>query len=94
VPCPVAYLFGVAAVSATSAWAVGNTAIRAVILHWDGKAWKLAPSPSLGGDLLLGVAARSTRSAWAVGSTGSTGSMTIIVRWNGKTWKLSRPAVR
>jgi hypothetical protein len=48
-------LLGVAAVSRRNAWAVGSyvsasgTAGGALIEHWNGRAWKIAKSPKLGG---------------------------------------------
>lgn len=75
-------LSGVAALSATNAWAVGETGVstatggglRTVTIHWDGKAWKQVPSPNPTGatsanfdDTLAGVAGTSARNVWAVG---------------------------
>ena len=86
-PSPGAFsnLFGVTAVSARSAWAVGSTFTstggKTLILRWNGKTWKRVSSPS---GSLSAVAATSARNAWAVGATGS---KTLILRWNGKTWK-------
>ena len=54
-------LFGVAATSATNAWAVGD-----LIEHWNGTAWKQVPSP---GGTYTGAAATSATNVWAVGST-------------------------
>jgi hypothetical protein len=79
-----AVLAGVAATSSTNAWAVGDyyTARgdpRALIEHWNGRAWKVQPSPNPsfnfpfpGQDLgpgiqLMGVTATSSTNAWAVG---------------------------
>jgi hypothetical protein len=79
-------LRGVAATSASNAWAVGSTdSGKTLILHWNGKAWKRVPSPSPGGSSLAGVAATSARNAWAVGATGT--GRTLILRWNGRAWK-------
>jgi hypothetical protein len=63
---------GVAATSARNAWAVGtyntSSAQRTVILHWNGRAWKLVPNPSPGPEPgLSGVAATSAGNIWAVG---------------------------
>ena len=84
------YLYGVAATSARNAWAVGAARSgKTLILHWNGTAWKRAPSPSSGAFASLSsVAATSARSAWAVGEAGSKVSgKTLILRWNGTTWK-------
>jgi hypothetical protein len=80
-------LFGVAAVSASSAWAVGGTGIgTTLIVRWNGMAWKQVPSPNpTRPGFLAGVAAVSARNAWAVGVTGT--GTSLILHWNGKTWK-------
>jgi hypothetical protein len=82
-------LDGVAATSARNAWAVGFTGSglhpQALIVHWNGTAWKRVASPSPKDSVLSGVAAASARSAWAVGRTGS--GKTLILHWNGTAWK-------
>ena len=74
---------GVAAVSPSSAWAVGvagdggigrtGSAVfgnRPLTLRWNGTAWTRVPSPNLGTDSQINdVAAASAGSAWAVGWT-------------------------
>jgi hypothetical protein len=89
-------LTGVAAVSASSAWAVGETGsgdgpTKTLTLRWNGTAWNRASSPSPGASARLSaVAATSTRNAWAVGSTSKINhgsSETLILHWNGTTWK-------
>ena len=81
-------LSGVAAISATNAWAVGSTGTgKTLIVHWNGKTWTRVPSP---GGAFHGVAATSARSAWAVGSTSNghhSSFQTLILRWNGTAWK-------
>ena len=83
-----AVLNGVAALSATSAWAVGGThdTGQIVIEHWDGDAWAQVPSPTPAGTSsdLYGVAATSASNAWAAGQTDTrTGSTTVIEHWDG-----------
>jgi hypothetical protein len=83
-------LTGVAAISATRAWAVGQTGTgKALIERWNGTAWAQVPSPAAGTfSGLYGVAAVSATSAWAVGLTGNSGGdKTLILRWNGSAWK-------
>lgn len=87
-------LQGVTALSARSAWAVGwgvptGGGFRELIMHWNGTAWKVVPSPGLDPPTQLNaVAATSARGAWAVGSfegnNGASGS--LILRWNGTRW--------
>ena len=86
-------LDGVVAVSATRAWAVGETSPSAsptqtLILRWNGKKWTRSASPAPGTDSRLGaVTAVSARNAWAVGGymVGTTGK-TLILHWNGRKW--------
>jgi len=87
------HLSGVAATSATDAWAVGSTGSssspKTLILRWNGTAWARVPSPAPVGDAELhGVTATSASSAWAVGCTGcfTSSPKTLILRWNGKVW--------
>jgi hypothetical protein len=79
-------LSGVAATSASNAWAVGFDedfafGFEGIIEHWNGTAWKLVDSPVTDG-ALFSVTALSPRDAWAVGS----GSGALIEHWNGTHW--------
>jgi hypothetical protein len=86
-------LLGVAAISASDAWAVGwygnGTAGGTLVEHWNGTAWTVQNSPSPGGaskgHLLDGVAATSATNAWAVGAYGTAGR-TLVEHWNGTAW--------
>ena len=92
-----AQLYGVAATSATSAWAVGNrrgtAAARTLIEQWNGTDWCRVPSPNPSGSsepsALVSVSATSATDAWAVGyfysATG--GDRTLILHWDGTSWK-------
>src|SRR5436309_1238371 len=85
-------LHAVASVSANDVWAVGTSEnnlgnSQTLILHWDGTAWSIVPSPTTGmveGNL-LGVGAVSTNDVWAVGSFLPTkgGGQALIEHWNG-----------
>ncbi len=94
-------LSGVAATSATSAWAVGTyfngTALQTLIEHWNGASWAVVPSPDPTGsaydNVLSGVAATSATDAWAVGynntptPSGVPGPpQTLTEHWNGTSW--------
>lgn len=92
-------LQAVVAPSACSAWAVGyytnNGADRALVEHWNGKSWKVQPSPNPHGSdtdhELYGVAALGRRDAWVVGQYGNAGSFgfrTLIEHWDGKSWQV------
>jgi hypothetical protein len=87
---------GVAALSATDAWAVGNIchsdgcpALLAggptLIAHWNGTKWSRVPSPNDGTSFLAGVAAASPTDIWAVGF-GADGP--LILHWNGAAWSI------
>ena len=89
------YLIGAAVESATDIWVVGYRhgrkarGYRTLIEHWNGKAWKIVPSPNpspANSAFLYGVTALSPRNAWAVGSVGSP-AQTLILHWNGRVWK-------
>lgn len=71
-------LLGVAAGSASSAWAVGYSCrsscgsaanvIHTLVMRWDGSTWTQVPSPSPGGvGVLTSVTAGPAFTAWAVG---------------------------
>ena len=70
-------LTGVGTTSASNTWAVDFTiggsarasdTNQALILHWNGTAWKQVPAPSPGGfSSLSAMAATSASSVWAVG---------------------------
>jgi hypothetical protein len=87
-------LDGIAALSASNAWAVG-AAMTAnsptpLILHWNGHRWvrvHAAPVPSSATTELLGVAAASPRDAWAVGEAENTANQlrSVTEHWNGRS---------
>jgi hypothetical protein len=82
-------LSGVAATSASNAWAVGSTGAGTLILHWNGTKWTHVASPSPGMNAGLGgVSAASAANAWAVGAFYN-GSLqrTLILHWNGARWR-------
>jgi hypothetical protein len=88
-------LAGVATISSTDAWAVGQqinpTSLQSSPLfeHWNGSAWSVVAGPALGQDArLTGVAAVSTNDVWAVGRIGEAA---LTEHWNGTSW--SRVAV-
>jgi hypothetical protein len=85
-------LAGVAATSASNAWAVGDVSApgsnKTLILRWNGSSWAQVPSPSPGRHSSLdGVTAISASNAWAVGVTSLPGlARTLILHWDGSTW--------
>ncbi len=83
-------LSAVALTSPSNGWAVGQsdagTSQQALIEHWNGKRWSVAPSPAVTG-VLQGIAAISAKDAWAVGYAASGGeNVALIEHWNGKKW--------
>jgi hypothetical protein len=93
-PARVGALNGVAATSASNAWAVGcaghcfgpMATTTTMIVHWNGTAWRQVASPSPApNSVLAAVTATSASNAWAVGYT-RTGFKTLIAHWNGAHW--------
>jgi hypothetical protein len=64
-------LNGIAAVSASDIWAVGQVFGQTLTEHWDGASWKIinSPNPGAGGNRLFGVTALSTGTVVAVGDS-------------------------
>jgi hypothetical protein len=85
---------GVAATSATNAWAVGSWATSspngALIEHWNGRKWtSVVTHAPAGGAALSAVTAISGNDAWAVGVTQGTGVYkSLIEHWNGHSWRV------
>jgi hypothetical protein len=91
---PEAGLLGVAAVSTSDVWAVGDTGSNTLIEHWNGTSWAVVPSPAPAGTLfspLSGAAVVSANDIWAVGQSqnATTGiPQTLIEQWNGTSWSI------
>jgi len=95
-PAGINIVRGIAATAPANAWAVGvdrpGAHYRTMILHWNGTAWKVVPSPNPAGpaaeNVLFAVTAASSNDAWAVGDTftesGHRGL--LVLHWNGRTW--------
>jgi hypothetical protein len=82
-------LFGVNAVSADEAWAVGSESYRAVTFHWNGTKWTKVPAPYPGGTVSLwNVVELSTHDVWADGyrENGDDPSTVFLVHWDGHAW--------
>lgn len=82
-------LYGVDAVAADEAWAVGNHyggLAASVIMHWDGKRWNETEHPK--GAYLGAVDAVSTDAVWAVGQgPNAPYDHGWVVHWDGRQWK-------
>jgi len=63
--------------------------LNTLTLHWDGTAWSLVPSPSVGTVLssLTDVAAIAAGDAWAVGFSYDT-SQQVVEHWDGTAWSM------
>jgi hypothetical protein len=86
-------LSGVAAISATDAWAVGSGVTisgETLIEHWNGSRWSLVTSPDepqLGGELRA-AAAISAGDVWAVGDYVTNSGKSLTEHWNGTSWSV------
>jgi hypothetical protein len=97
-------LYGVAAISSTSAWAVGTYApgineSQPLIERWNGTDWEIQNNPNPGistQNLFRGVAATSPTNAWAVGQyEKNLGHSTVVLRtliehWDGSAWTIQK----
>jgi hypothetical protein len=91
-------LNGVATLTPTDAWAVGYSRAtpysspRTLILHWDGAAWRVVPSPNPGptDNVLYGVTALAADDAWAVGwyYDAQRVGRPLIAHWDGARWSV------
>src|ERR1700733_2128881 len=86
----------------TDAWAVGQQFGAAgqtpppVTYHWNGTAWSLVTTPSLGVNAsLMGVSASTASDAWAVGFSvlGRHQDSTLLEHWNGNAWSVNSSLV-
>ena len=81
----------VSVLSKRHAWASGtywdgSGQHRALIQHWNGRKWSVAPVSNIG--LLDDVFARARDDVWAVGRTVRNGqAVTLTLRFNGKRWR-------
>jgi hypothetical protein len=80
------YLYDVAAVSATDAWAVGySSSAGAFVTRWNGTAWNAAPVPPMSN--VSGVSARSSTDVWVAG--GDAAGAPALAHWTGTGWSLT-----
>ncbi len=88
-------LQAISARAADDAWAVGNFAngtalAQTLILHWNGNAWAVSPSPNSGpgSNGLAGVSVLTASDSWAVGTAFDAGGIgtTLTEHWNGSAW--------
>ncbi len=86
-------LKAIACPGASDCWAVGGSSAGgpAIIDHWTGGAWQLAPSPALDGGQLNDVSCASASACWAIGGAQSHTGTTrdILEQWNGSVWSVA-----
>jgi hypothetical protein len=101
-------LNGVADLSPTNAWAVGEGKdARPLAEHWNGSAWSVVPVPgpaapagtSFANAVLSSISAVSPTDIWAVGTTTATQTQTLATsrftlaeHWNGTAWSIVKSA--
>jgi hypothetical protein len=82
-------LSGVAALSRSDAWAVGDIAGSSVLIeHWNGSTWSRVPSPRVNG-WLNEVGYAAANDVWAVGGSDETANdagTPLVEHWNGRSW--------
>jgi len=83
-------LRAVSAISATNAWAVGNSRSGPFIVHWNGQAWHSAVIPHPAGFVAQSIQARPTGGVWVLGYVSTTTFSAFAIEWNGSTWHLVR----
>jgi hypothetical protein len=92
-------LTDISAVSPNDIWAVGYTASTTdlaadtLMMHWNGIAWSIVPSPSPGEyyNSMEDVHARALNDVWAVGwysDEPNSDTYTLIQHWNGVAWSV------
>jgi hypothetical protein len=98
-----AFLQGVADISPTLAWAVGNSSdggrspFQQVIEQWDGKEWSLFPNPKFPPNSeadLFAVTSTSANDIWAAGNLvqdveGGALSFNLFEHWDGTAWTVT-----
>ncbi len=86
-------LEAIACPGAADCWAVGGNAAggHAVIEHWTGGPWQVAPSPAVRGSQLDAVSCASPSACWATGGTQSHSGVTgdLLEQWNGAQWAVA-----
>jgi hypothetical protein len=90
-------LFGVKAVAANNAWAVGDDFPSSggngtvLVDHWNGTTWQVSPTPPVGPSNALSglysVAAGAGTGVWAVGfMVTDVTAQAVVLHWTGRAW--------
>jgi hypothetical protein len=88
------HLTGVTALATGNVWASGyldgGDGRIPYVLHWDGTAWTLTKTPTLGGTELFGIASLSATDIWVSGSDFSvTGlGLSVVEHFDGTSWSV------
>jgi hypothetical protein len=89
------HLNAIDGISPNDLWAVGHTqngeysVKQPLIMHWNGAAWTIVPSPTALDGTLDGVVALASDDVWAVGSSFSQSlfwHVPYAVHWDGRSW--------
>jgi len=96
---PRSNLYGVAAVSTSDVWAVGDyfdatqAEFLTLAIHWNGSRWNAVPTPNAApNDSLSGISSvKQSNNLWAVGTASSLGGPNIgfIERWDHAAWSIA-----
>jgi hypothetical protein len=90
----VGYLYSVSAAATDDVWAVGQSQVGNLVLHWDGASWEQTFTPSLPEcSLLYNVDAITRDHVVATGVAGSCHEcpcQRISLIWNGSAWSNDR----
>lgn len=84
-------LLAVTAAASNDVWAVGRWADpstfteNGLIIHWDGKVWRIADAPALTAGAFQAVTAIAPDDVWAVGQDGVG---TFAEHWDGQSWSV------
>ena len=112
-PRPYAVLRAVTGISPTDVWAAGyaggvrSLVTHTLIEHWNGRRWRIVPSPIVRSsrgvinNLLFSISGDRREDVWAVGSWGSLpggyggkGDHALAMHWNGRRWsRVATPPV-
>jgi hypothetical protein len=104
IPLTGVLLEAVKAFSPSNVWIVGGAGAKSLVLHFNGSAWSVVPSPSPDPtqNLLQAVGGRSSSDLWAVGRKGADetttgvppGTRTLTMHFNGSSWSaVASPSV-
>jgi hypothetical protein len=83
------FLYDVATISSTDAWAVGSNVAGAFVTRWNGTTWNTVAAPPL--STLQSVSARSSSDVWVAGANAA--GAPALAHWNGSGWSVTAVTV-